>query len=193
MSAICSSETRDVVSSEVMPGRRSITARLPLEEKRRFADLAASRQMSESQLALIAIRSLLDSNPVARPVPAQKEAASDRITIRLRPGDRGAIRERASARGMKDSAYLAALVRGHIAANPPLPTAEIRALKAAVSVLAGYGRLLARTARESAARGSPPEGLRQDLNYFRVLVSELEETFHDYTRKALIAWESRVA
>jgi len=26
-----------------------------------------------------------------------------------------------------------------------------------------------------------------------VLLSELEESFHDYTRKALIAWESRVA
>ncbi len=38
---------------------------------------------------------------------------------------------------MKDSGYIAALVRGHVAANPPLPTHELAAFKAAVSVLAG--------------------------------------------------------
>jgi hypothetical protein len=51
---------------------------------------------------------------------------------------------------MKGSAYIAALVRGHVAANPPLATHELAAFKAAVSVLAAFGRLLARTAREAA-------------------------------------------
>ena len=49
----------DGVRAEPVP---SITARPTADEKRRFAELAASRGMSESTLALIGIRSLLDSN-----------------------------------------------------------------------------------------------------------------------------------
>ena len=57
-----------MVSDGVRPGRvPSITARPTADEKRRFAELAASRGMSESTLALIGIRSLLDLNgPPAR-------------------------------------------------------------------------------------------------------------------------------
>jgi hypothetical protein len=79
--------------------------------------------------------------------------ALDRITIRLRPGDRLAIRHRAAERRMKDSAYIAALVRGHVAVNPPLATHELTALKGAVSVLAAFGRILARAAREATQAG----------------------------------------
>ena len=47
---------------------------------------------------------------------------------------------------MKDSAYIAALVRGHVAANPPLATHELAGFKTAVSILAAFGRIFARTA-----------------------------------------------
>ena len=92
----------------------------------------------------------------ARPTPQEKRSFAevaarlvDRITIRLRPGDRLAIRHRAAERRMKDSAYIAALVRGHVAANPPLANHELSAFKAAVSLLAGFSRLFARTAPRS--------------------------------------------
>jgi len=49
---------------------------------------------------------------------AVNNTALDRITIRLRPGDRLAIRHRAAERRMKDSAHIAALVRGHLAGDP---------------------------------------------------------------------------
>jgi hypothetical protein len=105
--------------------------------------------------------------------------ALDRITIRLRPGDRLAIRNRAAERRMKDSAYIAALVRGHVAANPPLATHELAAFKAAVSVLAAFGRSLARD-------------LQQDLSRTRALVSDVERSMHEFARAALVTWESRV-
>jgi hypothetical protein len=111
----------------------SITARPTPPEKRLFAAIAAQRQVSESTLALIAIRALLDSQPPDLPPKTWTSGpAVDRITIRLRPGDRLAIRHRAAERRMKDSAYIAALVRGHVAANPPLATHELAAFKAAV-------------------------------------------------------------
>ena len=173
--------------------RPSITARPTPEEKLRFTALADARGISESALALIAMRDLLTcAAPVSRsPVSASiHEPAIDRITIRLRPGDRQAVRHRAAQRGMKDSAYLAALVRADVAANPPLAADELAALKLAVTVLAGFGRLLARTAREvTQARLMNPD-LQEDINRTRALVAALEQRTHDLARAALVSWEN---
>ena len=158
-----------------------------------FAAVAAKRHISESTLALIAIRALLDSD--IPDLPANRSSsgpAVDRITIRLRPGDRFAIRQRAAERRMKDSAYIAALVRGHVAANPPLATQELAAFKTAVSVLAWFGRVLARTAREAAQVGVLSRDLQQDLSRSRVLVADVERRMHEFARAAVVAWESRV-
>jgi hypothetical protein len=93
---------------------------------------------------------------------------------------------------MKDSAYIAALVRGHVATNPPLPTDEIAALKVAVSALAGFGRLLARTTRDAAQAGVLSKDLQQDLSRTRALVSDVERRMHEFARAALVTWESRI-
>src|SRR4029450_1689176 len=101
--------------------------------------LAASRGMSESALALMAIRSLLDCKDVSETsaaAPGRRERSTDRITIRLRPGDRRAINERANRRDMKASTYLAALVRAHVATNPPLTENELSAYKHGVICIA---------------------------------------------------------
>lgn len=158
-----------------------------------FAVVAAQRQISESTLALIAIRAWLHSQSSnVPPNPSSSGPALDRITIRLRPGDRLAIRHRASERRMKDSGYIAALIRGHVAANPPLTTHELAALKTAVSVLAGFGRLLARSAREAAQTGVLTRDLQEELKGTRALVLELERRMHEFAQAALISWESRV-
>jgi hypothetical protein len=171
----------------------TITARPTPEEKYLFAAVAAQRQISESALALIAIRAWLDSqSPDLPPTPSNTGPALDRITIRLRPGDRLAIRHRASERRMKDSGYIAALVRGHVGANPPLTTHELAAFKAGVSVLAGLGRLLARTAREAAQTGVLTRDLQQEFSRSRALVSEVERRLHEFAQAALISWESRI-
>src|SRR3569833_3370515 len=83
-------------------GLPSITVRPSLEEKRLFAALAAKRGISESKLALIAVRSLLHNNtprdfaldgsmPVTDP-------GTDRLTGRGRPGG-GRAGARRAARG----------------------------------------------------------------------------------------------
>ena len=66
MSAFCCTNGVSIVSSNGSASRLpSITARPTPAEKERFATLAASRGMSESALALIAIRSLLDCKDVS--------------------------------------------------------------------------------------------------------------------------------
>ena len=113
MSAFCRNRRCCAVNETILKATApSITARPTPQEKRLFAAVAAQRQVSESTLALIAIRAWLDSqSPDLPPNPSSSGPALDRITIRLRPGDRLAIRHRASERRMKDSGYIAALVR----------------------------------------------------------------------------------
>jgi hypothetical protein len=189
----CNSELRAMNVGASKSTAPTITARPTPEEKRLFAAVAALRQISESTLALIAIRAWLDSQSSNLPPnPSSSGPALDRITIRLRPGDRLAIRRRASERRMKDSGYIAALVRGHVSANPPLPTHELAAFKAAVLVLAGFGRLLARSAREAAQTGVLTRDLQQELGRCRALISEVERRMHEFAQAALISWESRV-
>jgi predicted DNA binding CopG/RHH family protein len=135
--------------------RSSITIRLSSEEKTRFASLARSRGVSESTLALSAVRALGQPGPCG-PVPdATQPPATDLITIRMRPGDGEAIARRASARGMKASTYLSALVRAHLADNPPLAARELAELKLSIALLAELGGFLVRLpgAHPWAARG----------------------------------------
>jgi hypothetical protein len=85
---------------------------------------------------------------------------------------------------MKASTCLAALVRGHVVANPPLAAKELAAFKQSVAALAALGRLLAH------ARFSP--GLtREDLQRTRAALTDLEQRTHDLARAALISWETR--
>ncbi len=174
----------------------SITARPSAAEKARFTVLAERSGMSESALALVAIRALMEPEGKAPPAimgdsASERLRATDRITIRLRPGDGTAVARRAAERGMRASTYLAALARAHVTANPPLPTPELTALKQSVVVLAGLGTLLAQTARNSALSGSELEEVRQNLARTRSAVAALERRTHDLARAALIAWESR--
>lgn len=167
----------------------SITARPTADEKQRFAELASSRGISESALALIAIRFVLQSNA---PLPANALAedhnapATDRITIRLRPRDRIAIGERAAGRGLKDSAYIAALVRAHVSRNPPMPGAELATLKKAVAVLAALGSLLARMHRDAGVSAD----LRLELRRTQVVATAVEQSVQVLAKASLESWES---
>jgi hypothetical protein len=169
----------------------SITVRVSANEKNWFATLARSRGLSESALALSAIRSVKDLGSLDPYATGPRTPATDRITIRLRPGDGQAIARRASDRGMKPSAYLAGLVRAHVAVNPPLAAKELAALKQSIVVLAGLGTLLAQTARNPALSGPGLEDVRQNINRTRAAVAALEQRTHDLVRTALISWESR--
>jgi hypothetical protein len=176
--------------------RPSITARASPAEKARFATLANAAGVSESRLALMAIRAFVDAEsrtqgPAAPDPAAERIRATDRITIRLRPGDGAAIARRAKERGVKTSTYLAALARAHIAADPPLFVNELAALKKSIAVLAGLGTLLAQSARNPALSCVSLEEVRHTLHRTRAAVAALEQRTHAFTKAALKAWESR--
>lgn len=172
----------------------SITARPSPDEKARFKALARHFGLSESTLALRAIRILLDGDKTWSRQQAQIDlehsAASDRLTIRLRPGDGIEVIRRATERGLKPATYVSALVRAHITANPPLPTAEINALKMSIGVLSALGTVLVNTSRDGIPSGPQGEVYREAIRRTRGEIAALEQRIVDLTRAALIAWET---
>jgi hypothetical protein len=174
----------------------SITARPSPAEKARFSTLARAAGISESRLALMAIRAFVDAEdgthePAQYDPAAERVRATDRITIRLRPGDGAVIARRARERGVKTATYLAAMARAHIAADPPLFAHELAALKQSIAILSGLGLLLGQTVRSPDPSVAGLEELRQILSRTRAAAAALEQRTHDFTKAALIAWESR--
>ena len=194
MSAMCCTRGSTLVSSGARSRLPTITVRLSPEEKQRFAELAAGRGLSECALAAATLRALLApdaSSAFCIPSASRREAATDRITIRLRPGDGAALEARAARRQMKVSTYLAALVRVHIAADTVLTANELETVKQAVVVLAGVGRVLSRIALCGSQAGSLSRELRQTLAQTRSVVAAVEQRTSDLARAALRSWESR--
>jgi len=195
VSAMCCTRGLALVISDRARSRLpTITVRLSPEEKRQFAALAASRGLSECALAVATLRaSLIPGTPFVTNIPnaPPREAATDRITIRLRPGDGAALEARAARRRMKTSTYLAALVRSHITADTVLTADELDSVKKAVVVLAGVGRLLSRIARCGGQGGSLSPEARQALAQTRSVVAAVEQRTSDLARAALRSWESR--
>lgn len=195
MSAMCCARGSALVTSDRSRTRLpTITVRLSPEEKQRFAELAASRGVWECALAVATLRALLTpgaSSALNTPSASRREAATDRITIRLRPGDGAALEARAARRRMKASTYLAALARSHVAADTVLTANELETVKQAVVVLAGVGRVLSRIARCGSQEGSLPPELRQALAQTHSVVAAVEQRISDLARAALRSWESR--
>ena len=151
MSAFCSTRSMLLVNENISTSRKpSITARPSADVKRQFVELATRLRVSESALMLIAIRSLLESQRISAPAetgtpPPEREPSTDRITIRLRPGDMSALNKRAKQRGIRPSGYIASYLRAHLYADPPLTIPELTILKEGVSVLSKLRRALAHT------------------------------------------------
>ncbi|HJS89235.1 MAG TPA: hypothetical protein VJ738_04640 [Steroidobacteraceae bacterium] len=172
----------------------TITVRLWPDEKLRFAQLAVSRGLSEAALAAKILRDALALEAASPPTLANlphREWATDRITVRLRPGDGAALNARAAARRIKTSTYLAALVRSHIGAERVLTAEELHAVKQCIVLLTGIGRTLSRMTRYcDHVEYFPPE-LRQALAQTRTLLATVEDRTCKLARAALKSWESR--
>jgi hypothetical protein len=152
-----------------------ITARVTSEMKERFSAAACCQALSESAL----LKRLVDAAllTATTPQPAVTETVEPvpidgKITVRLRTDDLLLLRERAKARALPTSTYVSFLIRSHLRALAPLPTAELDALKRGVAEVNAIGRNLNQIAR-AVNQGEPPGGgpSRADL---RALIRALD-------------------
>ena len=117
--------------------------------KERFARAAEAKGLSESALLRRLIETMLppDLNPDVVLQAPDSRATTTRLSVRLRADDLQFLRERARARSLPASTYISYLIRSHLRAQTPLPTAELNALKKAVAELGAIGRNVNQIAR----------------------------------------------
>lgn len=115
-------------------------------------------------------------------------ALSERITIRITPGDAARILERARAREMRPATYLAALVHSHATADVSIPIAEIAELKRAVAALTAVGRYLRQVTGDARHGSESDGGLRRLLPALIEGVERVRRSVKDYVRASASSW-----
>ncbi|WP_298700206.1 hypothetical protein [uncultured Variovorax sp.] len=168
--------------------------------KVQFAALAARLGLTESGLMARLAEEVVRTNP---PVPgraasapiAQVQSAAevdvgDRITVRLRRGDRACVAQRASARGMKTSSYLTLLVHNHVRAVDVLPPQELDKIKAASAQLGAIGRALRNFGAPKFPLDEATSAFVDLLEQVRSEVEHARRESADVVRRNLQSWES---
>jgi len=158
-----------------------IATRTPVETKRRFTALAASRGMTESRLLTLLIETVLERNADAGHDASLHHDAktSERMSLRLKADDCALLAARAARRGMRTASYVAMLVRAHIRREKPLPMPEIELLKVSV---AHFGALSRRMGESTS--------FTDDLLELRTLVQTVRREVAEIVRSNLMSWES---
>jgi hypothetical protein len=91
---------------------------------------------------------------------------------------------------MPAATYVAALVRAHLWALAPLPSAEVSALKRSVAELSAIGRNLNQIARVAHQGGRITGPSRDDLRSMLKVCEAMREHVKDLVRANKATWES---
>jgi len=181
------------------PRSAVISLRLPSEAKARFAALAARHQLSESSLLAQLVDEVLKANsPVVCESGVQRVerdstvdgVAEDRVTLRLRHGDRTLAAGRAGARGMKTGSYLAMLIHNHVRGSAVLPPNELDLIKATGAQLAALGRQLRMLGMPNSLTEPVASDLRDAIALARREIEAAREATAAVVRRNLASWET---
>lgn len=159
------------------------------ERKARFMALAASQGKSVSALLDLLIDTVLEASP-AMGVTEEGENRPERISLRLRSGDRALLNSKATMRGMKASSYAVMLLHAHLRSEAPLPTAELNVLKRGVNELSAIGRNLNQIARALSSGKNIDPAMLSDVQSVQREVSELRASVANLVRINLMSWEA---
>ena len=178
---------------------RVIATRVPPETSARLAALAARHHLSASTLLAKMVDEVLKTNGEisldsgAQRFPRESErdvGPADRITLRLRNGDRALAAQRAHSRGMKTASYLALLIHNHVRDAAVLPPNELDQIKVTTAQLAALGRQL----RTFGVPNTQPAPVAPDLGEAIASVRREVEVTREATaalvRRNLISWET---
>jgi hypothetical protein len=180
-------------------GSSVIGIRVSSDLRARFAALAERHQLSESGLLAKLVDEVLKANSPVAGEPGEQRAArassadgaaEDRITLRLRNGDRTLAAERAGARGMKTGSYLALLIHNHVRGSAVLPPNELDLVKATGAHLAALGRQLRMIGMPNTLAEPAASELRDAIALARREIEAAREATAAIVRRNLISWES---
>jgi hypothetical protein len=180
-------------------GSSVIGIRVSSDLRARFAALAERHQLSESGLLAKLVDEVLKANSPVAGEPGEQRAArassadgaaEDRITLRLRNGDRTLAAERAGARGMKTGSYLALLIHNHVRGSAVLPPNELDLVKSTGAHLAALGRQLRMIGMPNTLAEPAASELRDAIALARREIEAAREATAAIVRRNLISWET---
>jgi hypothetical protein len=156
---------------------------VPAAQRERFTELAAARGVSVSHLLARLVDTALAESPAEKLqrlhfAARDERAPAEKYTVRLLGADAAHLEERAQARSLTASGYVAHVLRAHLRSNPPMPYLEFQELKRVVNELAGIrgtlSQLLAEP-RDTAIEAS----LGQSVLKLLPALKQLREKIHD--------------
>ena len=178
-----------------MPNSTQLKAYVDPEQQQRFAELAAAQGVSSSKLLAQLVWRALAEKPAAKAkrltqAVHEGRAPAEKYTVRLMGLDAARLEERAQARGLTASGYVAHFLRAHLRANPPMPYGEFQELKRIVNELAAIRADLADlAAREGPARAIEPS-LQQNVMRLLPALKQIRERVQDTLVAHSKSWEA---
>jgi hypothetical protein len=178
---------------------RVISTRVPPETRAHFAALAARHHLSASSLLAKMVDEVLKTHgDISLGSDRQRSlrepeggiGVADRITLRLRKGDRSLATLRAHSRGMKTSSYLALLIHNHVRDAAVLPPNELDQIKVTVARLAALGRQLRMVGMPNTLPQPVAPDLGEAIARVRREVELAREAAAAIVRRNLISWET---
>jgi hypothetical protein len=178
---------------------RVIATRVPPETRARFAALAARHHLNASTLLAKMVDEVLKTNGEisqgsgAQQFPHESESdvgMADRITLRLRRGDRALAAGRARSRGMKACSYLALLIHNHVRDAAVLPPNEMDQIKVTNAQLAALGRQFRTFGMPNTQAVQVAPALGEAIAMVRREIEVAREATAAIVRRNLISWET---
>lgn len=152
-------------------------------QRERFTELAAARGVSVSHLLARLVDTALAETPAEKVrrlslAALEERAPAEKYTVRLLGTDAAHLEQRAYARSLTASGYVAHVLRAHLRADPPMPYTEFQELKRVVNELAGIRGALAQLL--DANRTVPIEtSLSQNVLRLLPALKQLREKIQD--------------
>lgn len=177
-----------------------ISARMPSDTRAHFAALAERHHLSASSLLAKMVDEVLKANDELSPGSGGQRSAgdsessfglADRITLRLRSGDRALAAERAGARSMKTGSYLALLIHNHVHDAAVLPSNELDQVRVTCAQLAALARQLGRFGMPNTLPDQCASELGDAIALARREVEMAREATAALVRRNLASWETR--
>jgi len=137
------------------------------EPKQLFKKLSNERGLSESELLRSIVLEAIRKTPFTESAqselqPNPERTESERITVRMPGFLMNAAKDRATAKGMVPSRWIAALAQSNLARKPVMADHELLALKANIRELTAIGRNINQMARALNESRSNTEKVKLD-------------------------------
>jgi hypothetical protein len=178
--------------SEPMKKNPLLNARVSPEVKGAFRAVARAQDLNEAALLRRLVAMALAGANASPQQPLKDfppESRKARLYIRVRSDDWMRLQERAQARSLAASTYVAILLRAHLHSLSPIPKAEMQLLRQAIAEVGTVARLLSRLLQSESHDRGGTAATREELSAVLNACCALRESFKAVVKTNAESWE----